>query len=56
MHHRQDWQMVIRAVQMAVWQHQDSHTVTLHSDHATKGRQARPEVLSPFTIVRDFGI
>ncbi|RRJ09235.1 hypothetical protein, partial [Pseudomonas aeruginosa] len=23
---------------------------------ATKGRQARPEVLSPFTTVRDFGV
>ncbi|MCO7473090.1 hypothetical protein, partial [Stenotrophomonas maltophilia] len=25
-------------------------------EDATKGRQARPEVLSPFTTVRDFGV
>src|SRR5690606_24285164 len=127
MHHRQDRQMVIRAVQMAVWQRQGSHPVILHSDRgsqfrsgdyqryltanglvcsmsavghcgdnaacegffgllkrervyrmtyarcrtgrcvrihravpqsedATKGGQARPEVLNPFTTVRDFGV
>ncbi len=128
-HHRQDRQMVIRAVQMAVWQRQDTGPVILHSDRgsqfrsgdyqrylaanglvcsmsavghcgdnaacegffgmlkrervyrtkyptldaartdvfeihravpqpedAAKSRQARPEVLSPFTTVRDFGV
>jgi uncharacterized alpha/beta hydrolase family protein len=32
MHHRQDRQMVIRAVQMAVWQLQGNEPVILHSD------------------------
>lgn len=35
MHHRQDRQMVIRAVQMAVWQRQGSHPVILYSDHGS---------------------
>lgn len=34
MHHRQDRQMVIRAVQMAVWQRQGSHPVSLHSNRS----------------------
>lgn len=38
MHHRQDRQMVIRAVQMAVWQRQDSHQVILHSDRGSQFR------------------
>lgn len=38
MHHRQDRQMVIRAVQMAVWQRQESHEVILHSDRGTQFR------------------
>ena len=38
MHHRQDRQMVIRAVQMAVWQRQDSHPVILHSDRGSQFR------------------
>ena len=32
MHHRQDRQMVIRAVEMAVWSRQNHHPVILHSD------------------------
>lgn len=32
MHHRQDQQMVIRAVEMAIWQRQGDWSVTLHSD------------------------
>lgn len=32
MHHRQDRQMVIRAVEMAVWQRQGGWSVILHSD------------------------
>ena len=32
MHHRQDRRMVIRAVEMAVWQRQDAGEVILHSD------------------------
>lgn len=32
MHHRQDRHMVVRAVQMAVWQRQGSDEVILHSD------------------------
>lgn len=38
MHHRQDRQMVIRAVQMAVWQRQESHQVILHSDRGSQFR------------------
>jgi len=38
MHHRQDRQMVIRAVQMAVWQRQCSHPVILHSDRGSQFR------------------
>ena len=38
MHHRQDRQMVIRAVQMAIWQRQDSHKVVLHSDRGSQFR------------------
>ncbi|WP_440085809.1 IS3-like element ISStma14 family transposase [Stenotrophomonas sp. S11A1a] len=38
MHHRQDRQMVIRAVQMAVWQRQESYEVILHSDRGTQFR------------------
>ncbi|MCO5055740.1 IS3 family transposase [Thermomonas sp.] len=38
MHHRQDRQMVIRAVQMAVWQRQDNHPVILHSDRGSQFR------------------
>ena len=45
MHHRQDRQMVIRAVQMAVWQRQGSHPLILHSDrgsqYASHAYQAR---------------
>ena len=32
MHHRQDRHMVVRAVQMAVWQREDDSEVILHSD------------------------
>ena len=38
MHHRQDRQMVIRAVQMAVWQRQGSHPLILHSDRGSQFR------------------
>ncbi len=38
MHHRQDRHMVIRAVQMAVWQRQGSHPVILHSDRGSQFR------------------
>jgi putative transposase len=36
MHHRQDRQMVIRAVQMAVWQRQGETPVILHSDRGSQ--------------------
>nr|WP_095533328.1 IS3 family transposase [Vibrio spartinae] len=36
MHHRQDRYMVIRAVEMAVWQRQERHHVILHSDRGTQ--------------------
>lgn len=38
MHHRQDRQIVIQAVQMAVWQRQGSHPVILHSDRGSQFR------------------
>ncbi len=38
MHHRQGRQMVIRAVQMAVWQREGNHPVTLHSDRGSQFR------------------
>ncbi|BFI95965.1 MAG: hypothetical protein RSP_15630 [Rhodanobacter sp.] len=38
MHHRQDRQMVIRAVQMAVWQRQGGEPVILHSDRGSQFR------------------
>ncbi len=38
MHARQDRQMVIRAVQMAVWQPQGSDEVILHSDRGSQFR------------------
>lgn len=38
MHHRQDRQMVIRAVQMVVWRRQESYEVILHSDRGTQFR------------------
>ena len=38
MHHRQDRQMVIRAVQMAVWQRHGSDPVILHSDRGSQFR------------------
>lgn len=38
MHHRQDRQMVIRAVQMAVWQRQGAEPVILHSDRGSQFR------------------
>ena len=36
MHHRQDRQMVIRAVEMAVWQRQGRCAVILHSDRGSQ--------------------
>ncbi|MBN4953748.1 IS3 family transposase [Stenotrophomonas maltophilia] len=38
MHHRQDRHMVIRAVQMAVWQRQGAEPVILHSDRGSQFR------------------
>ncbi len=38
MHHRQDRQRVIRAVQMAVWKRQNSHPTILHSDRGSQFR------------------
>ena len=38
MHHRQDRQMVIRAVEMAVWQRQGTGLVILHSDRGSQFR------------------
>ena len=38
MHHRQDRQMVIRAVEMAVWQRQANCDVVLHSDRGSQFR------------------
>lgn len=38
MHHRQDRQMVIRAVPMAVWQRQGNERVILHSDRGSQFR------------------
>jgi len=40
MHHRQDRQMVIRAVEMAVWQRQGSWSVILHSDRGSQFRSS----------------
>lgn len=39
-HHRQDRQMVIRAVQMAVWQRQGKEPVILHSDRGSQFRSS----------------
>lgn len=36
MHHRQDRQMVLRAVEMAIWQRQGGWSVILHSDRGTQ--------------------
>lgn len=36
MHHRQDQHMVIRAVEMAVWQHRGDEPVILHSDRGSQ--------------------
>ena len=38
MHHRQDRQMVIQAVEMAVWQRQGGWSVILHSDRGSQFR------------------
>ena len=38
MHHRQDRQMVIRAVEMAVWQRQGHGEIILHSDRGSQFR------------------
>lgn len=38
MHHRQDRQMVIRAVEMAIWQRQGDYSVILHSDRGSQFR------------------
>ena len=40
MHHRQDRKMVIRAVQMAVWQRQGGEPVILHSDRGSQFRSS----------------
>lgn len=38
MHHRQDRQMVIRAVEMAIWQREGGWSVILHSDRGSQFR------------------
>lgn len=38
MHHRQDRQMVIRAVEMAIWQRQGGWSVIVHSDRGSQFR------------------
>lgn len=38
MHHRQDRQMVLRAVEMAIWQRKGSASVVLHSDRGSQFR------------------
>jgi putative transposase len=38
MHHRQDRQMVLRAVEMAIWQRQGAWSVILHSDRGSQFR------------------
>ena len=40
MHHRQDRQMVIRAVEMAIWQRQGDWSVILHSDRGSQFRSS----------------
>jgi len=40
MHHRQDRQMVIRAVEMAVWQRHGDRSVILHSDRGGQFRSS----------------
>ena len=36
MHHRQERHMVMRAVEMGVWQRQEQHNVILHSNRGTQ--------------------
>ena len=38
MHHRQDRQLVIRAVEMAIWQRQGDYSVIMHSDRGSQFR------------------
>jgi putative transposase len=38
MHHRQGRQMVIRSIEMAIWQRQGGWPVILHSDRRTQFR------------------
>ena len=38
MHHRQDRQMVIHVIEMAVWQRQGEGQIVLHSDRGSQGR------------------
>ena len=52
MHHRQDRQMVIRAVQMAVWQRQGTGPVILHSD---RGSQFRSGDYQRYLAANDLG-
>jgi len=40
MHHRQDRQMVVRAIEMAVWQRQGGWSVILHSDRGSQFRSS----------------
>ncbi len=44
MHHRQDRQMVIRAVEMAIWQRQGHWSVILHSDRGCQFRSGNYQV------------
>src|SRR5699024_10042121 len=36
MHHRQDRKMVIRAIEMAIWQRQEAGSVIVHSDRGSQ--------------------
>lgn len=56
MHHRQDRQMVLRAVEMAVWQRQGSGPVILHSDRGSLFRSGDYQrLLSKNTLMSAVG-
>lgn len=52
MHHRQDRQMVMRAVEMAIWQRQGDWSVILHSDRGSQFRSGDyQDLLKQHTLV-----
>jgi putative transposase len=53
MSHKQDKQMVLQAVLMALWQRQNNETVTLHSD---RGTQFTSDEYQRFLRERSLGI